>query len=59
MKKFELNGMGESWIYEAHSEQDATLKYLDDIIGSNDERQYIDYCESIGVDSRIEWKEIE
>jgi len=59
MKKFRLNNLDNSWIFEGNSEQEAIQQYLDQICPNNPTiKGYAEYCESVGVNSEINMKEI-
>jgi hypothetical protein len=58
MKKFELNNLGNEWIYEAETKHQATYLYIKDICGAKTLKEYEEYCDSVAVDSKITWKEI-
>lgn len=61
MKRYELNGLGAEWIYEAEDEEDATAIYLGELIhGSSNKRGTIEelqaLCDSVENQSYLEIK---
>lgn len=59
MKKFELNGLGKGWVWEANNEKEATSMYIYEVCGSNSLKEYISYCHDVHVDPAIIWREVE
>lgn len=55
--RYELNGLGEEWIWEADSQEDATNKYLKELGGYTLET-YEEYCMTTGVDPELTWQEV-
>lgn len=64
MRKFELNDLGPDWTYEARDEVEASLVFINAVLkGSSEKRtatleEYIEYCEEIGMDAELKWREI-
>lgn len=64
MKKFMLNDLGKDWVWEAKDEKEDTILYIEDVL----QKTFIDkeaalknfksYCEEIGIDSKLDWKEV-
>lgn len=60
MKKYELNGLGEQWTWEASSEEEATKMLICAVMGRHHSiEEYERYCNDVGYDSDIEWREVE
>ncbi len=71
MKKYELNNLGPDWIYEADNEDEATLKYISDVL-TGGTYQFRDIRRAMGKykryiknvpqevlkDATITWKEV-
>ena len=58
MKRFELCGLGEDWIWEAETEEEATLMYIKDVCNAKTVEAYEEYMNSIDQDPTIDWKEV-
>jgi len=59
MNKYELNGLGPIWVWEADSEEEATKIFLSEQ-GFKSEEAFIKYLtEDVGVkDAVISWKKV-
>lgn len=57
MKKWELNGLGKNYVYEANDPIEATMQLMQEICGAKTVAEYCAYCDSVGVTSKIEWTE--
>lgn len=59
MKRYELNGLGDEWVFEANSEEEATKNFIWDICRAKTIEQYNEYCREVNVNSEIKWEEKE
>jgi hypothetical protein len=56
MTRYRLNDLpGEMWVWDAESEDEATKLYMHQCFGVEAYDEYIEYCEEVGVDPKIEW----
>ena len=59
MKRYELNGLGEEWIFDAESEEEATSLLIIAVLGRHTTiEEYERYCEDVSTNPQIEWKEV-
>lgn len=58
MKKYELNNLGNDWIFEAENEEEATKQLIEGVCNAKNINEYLEYCKSVGVDSKIEWTQV-
>ncbi len=57
MNKYLMESTG--WVYEADSEEEATLIFIDEVCGAKTIKEYKRYCKDVHVDSEINWIELE
>lgn len=60
MKKFMLNNLGNDWIYEGETEEEAIQEYLDQVLHKGATlKEWEIYCDEIGEkDSQLNMKEV-
>ena len=58
MALYELNNLGQPWIWEADTEEAATDFYLDDCLFTSLD-EYVTYCKSVGADATIYWTQVQ
>jgi hypothetical protein len=54
IRRYMINDLGISWIYEAINEKEASLKYIDDVCGAKTIAEYEKYCIDVGVPPQLE-----
>lgn len=58
MTRYRLNDLlGEMWVWDAESEDEATKLFMHQCLGVETYEEYVEYCEEVGVDPKIEWSE--